>query len=172
MKPYYSLFNQNIDCEEPPQQSGGTVLFRKRYGENGFLKVFGSFDSNRSALHYNYKGDSSEPSLIRMQAANYYLNCTYSDILSENWKLKTGIAYTYNNSKTGIDQNRLGETTQSFHHRLTLSRNYSETFKLKFGEEASWYLLNRNYYAFDSLVPIIQDSHLQTMQSSLNLKSS
>jgi hypothetical protein len=86
-----------------------------------------------------------------MQAPNYYLNSTYSDILSENWKLKTGIAYTYNKSKTGIDQNRLGETTQSFQHRLTLNRNYNETFTLKFGEEASWYLFNRDYYAFDSL---------------------
>ena len=151
MRPYYSLFKQNMDWKNPPIQSGGTLLFRHRQGKHGFLKVFGSFDRNNSSLYYNYKSNSAEPSLIRIQTTNYYINTIYSNLLSEKWMLKTGIAYSYDNNKTGIDQNRLGETTQSFHHRLTLNRNYNETFTLKFGEEASWYLFNRDYYAFDSL---------------------
>jgi len=151
MRPYFSLFKQKMDWKDPPQQTGGTVLFRQRYGKSGFLKVFGSFDNNESALYYNYKGDSAKPSHIRVLSANYYFNSTYSDILSENWKLKTGIAYSYGNNKTGIDQNGLVENTHSFHQRLTLNRDNNETFTVKFGEEASWYLLNRDYYAFDSL---------------------
>ncbi|HUX95783.1 MAG TPA: TonB-dependent receptor [Bacteroidales bacterium] len=151
MRPYYSLFRQNMEWEKPPELSGGTMLFRQRYRKHGFLKVFGSFDHNSSALYYNYKSDSTEPSLIRMQTSNYYINTVYSDLLSEKWLLKTGLAYSFDNAKTGIDQNKLGITTQSFHQRATLSRDYNETFKLKFGEEASWYLYNLDYYSFDSL---------------------
>ena len=151
MRPYYSLFRQNLEWGKPPEQTGGTMIFRQRCGKNGFLKVFGSFDLNSSALNYNYTGDSTEPSLIRMQTSNYYINTVYSDLLSEKWLLKTGLAYSLDNAKTGIDRNRLGITTQSFHQRATLSRDYNETFKLKLGEEASWYLYNLDYYASDSL---------------------
>lgn len=151
MGPYFSLFKQKMDWEDPPQQSGGTMLFRQRFGENGLLKVFGSFDTNESALYYNYKGDSANPSLIRILSGNYYFNGTYSDLISGNWKLRTGIAYSYDDNKTGIDQNRLMESTHSFHHRLTLSRDYNEKFTLKFGEEASGYSFMRDYYASDSL---------------------
>jgi hypothetical protein len=151
MKPYYSLFKQNMDWKNPPEQSGGTVLFRQRFGKNGFLKAFGSFDRNKSALYFNYKGDTTEPSLIRMQNANYYINTTYIDLLSERWKLKTGLAYSYDNNKTGIDNNNLGESIHSFHHRLTLNRDYNKTITLKVGEEASWYLFNRSYFAIDSM---------------------
>ena len=92
MKPYFSLFSQNMDWKTPPVQSGGTLLFRQRYGKHGFLKAFGSFDRSKSALYYNYKGDSSTPSLIKLQNGNYYLNTTYSDLLADKWRLKAGLA--------------------------------------------------------------------------------
>ncbi len=151
MKPYYKLFKQNMVWENPPVQSGGTLLFRQRNGKNGFLKAFASFDRNNSSLYYNYKGDNAEPSLIKLQNANYYLNVSYMDLISDKWKLKTGLAYSYDNNRTGIDQNRLKEATQSIHQRITLTRDYNESISLKIGEESSCYIFDRNYYAYDSL---------------------
>ncbi|MFA5818222.1 MAG: TonB-dependent receptor [Bacteroidales bacterium] len=150
MRPYYSVFKQNMEWEKTPVQLGGTVLFRQKYGKYGLLKIFGSFDQNNSALYFNYKGDTTESSLIDMRSSNYYLNVVYNDLLSEKWRLKTGLAYSYDNSNTGIDASRLKETSKAFHHRLTLTHDLHDQVILKFGEEVSWYSFDRDYYAFDS----------------------
>ena len=150
MRPYYSIFKQNMEWKRPPVQIGGTLLFRQKIRKYGMLKIFGSFDRSNSALYFNYKGDTVESSLIDLHNGNYYLNAVYNDLLSEKWHLKTGLAYSYDNSDIGIDVNRLKESGQAFHHRLTLSRDLDEQLTLKFGEEVSLYSFDRSYYLFDS----------------------
>jgi len=150
MKPYYALFKQKMKWEKPPELVGSTMLFRQKYGKYGMLKIFSSFDQNKSALHYNYKGDSTGSSLIDLYNINFYINAVYKDRLSEKWRFKTGLAYTCDNNNTGIDVNRLRETVKAFHHRLTFTNDLNKQVSVKYGEEISWYSFERNYYLADS----------------------
>ena len=151
MKPYYSIVKQNIDYEKYPEQTQGTVLFRKKLSKSGLLKVFGSFDRGTSTSSYSINGDGAEPSLIAQNSSNYYLNAVYNDQLSNKWDVMTGIAMGLNGTKLGIDENKLTEKVRSIDQRVTLTGHLSDMLKLKVGEEASSYSYNWSYYAFDSL---------------------
>ena len=145
MKPYHSLFKQNMEWEKDPVQSDGTLLFRQQRGKYGILKVFGSFNVNKSALHYSLGNDTVGASLIGLQNRNYYINAVYNDVLSRNWKIKAGLAGTYDLTRTGINDDRLDETLKGIHQRVTLTNEWSNNVSLKIGEEASWYSFNRDY---------------------------
>jgi len=145
MGPYYSMFKQEMSWKDPPVQWGGTLLFRQKFGRYGLLKVFGSFDRNNSALNYRVAGDSAEPSVIRLQTANYYLNAVYSDVLTEKWRFKTGFSTSFDNNLTGTSGVRMPESLTSFHHRMTLTHELNDNISLKFGEEALWNTFNRSY---------------------------
>jgi hypothetical protein len=151
MGPYFSLFNQRMEWKEPPVQTDGTLLFRKKYWKYGMLKIFGFANTNKSSLYFNYKGDSALPSLIKLTNNDVYLTALYNDKLSENWLLKTGLSFNYNLNKTGIDSSNLNETIHTLNHRLTITHNISENISLKFGEEISWYYFDRSYYSADSV---------------------
>jgi len=61
---YNKLQKQTMDWQRAPVQSGGTVLFRHRFGKYGLLKVFGASNFNHSALKYSLTGSDSDYSLI------------------------------------------------------------------------------------------------------------
>ncbi len=147
MKPYYSLFKQNMEWEKDPVQSDGTLLIRQQRGKYGILKIFGTFNLSKSALLYSYGGDTAGASHIGLQNRNYYVNAIYSDVLSRNWTIKAGLAGTGDFTRTGINTDRLDENLKGIHQRVTLTGEWNDKVSLKIGEEASWYSLNRNYMA-------------------------
>jgi hypothetical protein len=161
MNPYYSLAKTNIDWEKPPEQLGGTMLLRQKFGKYGLLKVFGSFDLNKSALDLSYAGDTATPSLIDIQGRNYYVNALYKDLFREKWQVRAGISFTRDINRTGIDADRLDESVHALHQRLTISRDLQEKVSLKFGEEASLYFFNRDFYAADSAINYTQGFQLE-----------
>ena len=151
MKPYYSLVSQNIDYLKYPVQTGGTLLFRQKYGKHGLLKVFGSFDTGSSTSSYSISGDTASPSLIAQNSSNYYLNAVYNDQLTDKWRVMTGMAMGLDGTTTGIDKNVLSEKVRSFDQRVTLNGDLNDILKLRIGEEVSSYRYRWSYYAYDSL---------------------
>ena len=145
MTPYYSIFKTNMDWEKAPVQMDGSVLFRQQYGKYGLLKVFGTFNINKSILNYSETGNPESASPIAMQNNNYYLNAVYNDVLSKRWKYKAGFAATYDHTGTGIDSDRLDETVHAYHQRLTFTHDYNENISVKIGEEGSWYTFDQGY---------------------------
>ncbi len=151
MKPYYSIVRQNTDWVREPRQTGGTLLFRKKYRSHGLLRVFASFDDNRSTSYYGFEGDTASPSLIDHHTGNLYVNSVYNDKVSERWRVMTGVALGLDGTTTGIDEDILSEKVRSVHHRTTFTGQLSETVKLRLGGEASSYSYRWSYYAHDSL---------------------
>jgi hypothetical protein len=145
MAPYYSLFKTSMDWEKAPEQMDGSVLFRQQYGRYGLLKVFGTFNINRSILNYSETGDPESASRIDMKNNNYYLNAVYNDVLSKKWKYKAGFAATYDHTGTGIDSDNLDQTVRAYHQRLTFTHDYNENISVKMGEEGSWYTYDQGY---------------------------
>jgi hypothetical protein len=145
MTPYFSVFKTNMEWEKAPVQMDGSVLFRQQYGKYGLLKVFGTFNINKSTLNYSETGNPESASLIAMQNSNYYLNAVYNDVLSKKWKYKAGIAATYDHIGAGIDSDKLDETVHAYHQRLTFTHDYNENISVKMGEEGSWYTYDQGY---------------------------
>jgi hypothetical protein len=161
MGPYYRLFKPAMSWEKSPEQTGGTVLFRKKYGRYGMLKVFSLLDLSHSALRYSNNEDTTEASLIDLHNNNFYISAVYNDVISEKWRYKAGLAYSTDVNRMGIDANSLDETVQNFHHRFTITHDLRENITLKFGEEASWYSFRRSYFAADSARRYAWDFQLQ-----------
>jgi hypothetical protein len=145
MTPYYSVFKTNMDWKKAPEQVDGSVQFRQQYGRYGLLKVFGTFNINKSILNYSETGNPESASLIAMKNGNYYLNAVYNDVLSKRWKYKAGFAATYDHTGTGIDSDNLDETVHAYHQRLTFTHDYDDHISVKMGEEGSWYTYGQRY---------------------------
>jgi hypothetical protein len=145
MTPYYRVFKTSMDWEKAPEQTDGSVLFRQQYGRYGLLKIFGTFNINKSTLNYSETGYPESASIIAMQNNNYYLNAVYNDVLSKKWKYKAGFAATYDHTGTGINTDKLDETVRAWHQRLTFTHDYNENISVKMGEEGSWYDYDQGY---------------------------
>jgi hypothetical protein len=146
MAPYYSLFTQNMKWARAPLQTDGTLMFRQQFGKYGILKVFGTFNLTRNALHYPSTDNPDSTTLIGLQNRNFYINAVYHDMIGKNWKVMAGVASTYDLTSTGIAADKLDEQVKSFHQRLTFTHDYSSGVSVKFGEEASWYTYRRDYH--------------------------
>jgi len=157
---YNKLQKQTMDWQRAPVQSGGTVLFRHRFGKYGLLKVFGASNFNHSALKYSLTGSENDYSLIDLRFNNNYLQAVYSDQLSKSLQIKSGLSYSYDKNKTGIDANRLTDGTVSLHHRTSFAYEANKIVSVKFGGELALYRFDQTYYAADSLKKYMWDFNL------------
>lgn len=146
MKPYHSLVEQNMPWDKDPVQTDGTLLFRQQRGKYGILKIFSSFNTSNSVLQYSYSGDTSQATRVGLRNTNIHFNSVYTDMLTENWKIKAGFSGTFDNSMTDINTDDLADKLSSIHQRLTLTYDKGGNFNLKIGEEMGFYTLDRDYY--------------------------
>jgi hypothetical protein len=134
LKPYFSIFRQNINWLDAPVSLGGTILLRQRAGKHGMVKSFASFSSGKSSLLYpNYTQNIEQ--LIKLKNDNIYFNTVYNDAISGNWKYMTGIAFNYDFENVQIHSNRVNTYERNFQFRVRFTNEKSEKLLLKFGAE-------------------------------------
>lgn len=150
MYPYYSLAKQRMEWHRAPYQLSGNFMFRQKTGKYGLLKIFGYTSLNRSSLYYNYQGDSAKPSLIRLQDDNYYLNAIYTNQPGEKWRIKSGLAFSHDITKTGINQDLLKDNANAISQRITMTCDLNGSISLKLGEEVNRNAFTRSYFQYDS----------------------
>lgn len=145
LQPYFSVFKQRIDWEKYPQSIAGTFTGRYKTGEDGLLKVFSTINNGSSALSYP---DMSQPGLmqnISLGNMNSYTNINYTDRFGNGWILKTGVSFTYDENKVGMQAFDVNDYNTNLQGKVTLKRKFTEKFTILFGGEEVFNLFREKY---------------------------
>lgn len=137
----HRLFKQNVEWIRDPVLGDGMVMFRRRVGETGLLKVFSSYNFNTMQMNYdNFEAGTLDP--LRMKNHTWYVNTSYSGELNDRWLIRTGGAYSRDDEDLTVAQLPVRTNHSAGSLKLVLTHLTSEKVKIRMGGDViqEWYL--------------------------------
>ena len=149
LQPAFSLVKQNVNWQKAPDELIGNLQYKWKPTAHGFLKIFGQFDHNNISLFTNTLQTTALTHIINKNK-NYYLNSTYQDMLSSNWKIQAGVAYGNTHEKGNIDSNAYHKNDDLLEGKITITHYFTTALLWRSGAETStsgrsesWNMLTR-----------------------------
>lgn len=96
------IFNFNTDFEKYPQGFGFDGNFRIKTKKGGFIKYYGSVDSNSLAVGSESLEPESDRNLVALKGQNMYHNLSYKEKFGK-YLLNVGTSYTYNSNDLNFE---------------------------------------------------------------------
>ncbi|NLR58370.1 TonB-dependent receptor plug domain-containing protein [Chitinophaga polysaccharea] len=93
---YNSVVPQKPDFYAGPAYLDGNANFRIRTGKTGMLKFYSNWGYSDVGLNTPDIDSSSLKAGFRVKGWNSYNNLSFRSLLSNNWKIELGAAYSYN----------------------------------------------------------------------------
>lgn len=133
LAPYNAIFANRNDFIKPFETASGEAVYRRKTG-SGLFKLYGAFDASGFELTQE---DINLPDgqYIKLNNNNFYLNGSYSGVISDTWSVQTGFSYTNANNKINLGDRNIRDTENSVHSKLKFKNRISNRFKLYFGAE-------------------------------------
>lgn len=141
IRPYFGLINQEIDWKDAPVSLQGMTAFRQQVGKDGMVKFFGNFNNTKYALYNHDIADESIKQLYDLDNNYYYLNGFYKQSLNENWSVRGGVSYTYNQNDSFLEADHTVETDQGTHVKAVVEGSLSDRVEIRTGAE----ILQKDY---------------------------
>jgi outer membrane cobalamin receptor len=133
LAPYFEIFDNRNGFQEPFQAAQGEMVFRQRF-ETGLFKFYSAFDTTNFKV--NQEDINLEDGLdFGLNNRNFYLNSSYIGSLGNSWSIRSGLSFTHDNTKTGIEMADINSFENSAHFKVKLKKRFSSRFKLGFGAE-------------------------------------
>lgn len=128
LEPYYALVPQKPYYTKAPEIINGELFGRWKTGK-GIFKYYGYATHNTIGFHRPSLEDEKAFDYFNLRGDNIFTILTYSGKLNSQWKLNTGIGFSYN--KDRIDLRTASPVTEyaSFYPRLT---NYTSQARAVF----------------------------------------
>ncbi len=133
LKPYQSIIPQSVEWKSPPQSLSGESVYRYNF-KNGIFKLYAAFDASKFDV-YQDDINATEKINVDLKNNNFYLNSSYNGFFGNNWFITTGMSYGYNQNKTGIALDELGNVENAANLKLKFRKSFSNRFKLSFGAD-------------------------------------
>ncbi len=129
---HHKLFKQTVDWTKDPVIGDGTMMYRKRMGKTGLLKVFCSY--NYIGLQMNYD-NFEEGTLDEIQITNHtlYASTSFTGELDEKWLIRSGIAYNKDLENIIYKGDPIQTTNYASDVKLVLTNLTSEKIKIRMG---------------------------------------
>ncbi len=143
LAPYIALFPDRNDWEKPFESMSGEAVFRQKF-DNGLLKLYSAFDTTNFELtqeDINFE----EGVLFKLKNNNFYLNGSYSGMLSDEWSFLGGMSFTGAKTKINVLDQDINDKENALHAKMRFKRRYSSRFKLSFGLEYFNTNFNENF---------------------------
>ncbi|TBN03633.1 TonB-dependent receptor [Hyunsoonleella flava] len=133
LAPYNAIFPNRNNFIKPFETASGEAVYRRKTS-SGLFKLYGAFDASGFELTQE---DINRPEgqYIKLNNNNFYLNGSYSGVLSDTWSMQTGFSYTYAKNKINFGERDIRDNEKSVHSKLKFKNRISNRFKLYFGAE-------------------------------------
>ncbi|MFS4482821.1 TonB-dependent receptor [Hyunsoonleella sp. 2307UL5-6] len=133
LAPYNAIFSNRNDFIKPFETASGEAVFRRKTN-SGLFKLYSAFDTSSFEL---IQEDINQPEgqFIKLNNNNFYVNGSYSGVLSDTWSMQTGFSFTNAKNKVNLGESAIRDTEQSIHSKLKFKNRISNRFKLYFGAE-------------------------------------
>ena len=145
--PYDKIFNSSIDWEKPVEAANGTAVYRYKTKSSGMFKGYVTTDFGN--LSYNIPtGIENEMMLISNRAATVYSNFLYRDCFSEKSCYKIGVSSTFQNNKTGLNEDNIDTREINIETRFTVLHDIADAVNINWGVNETYNNYNQNYIEF------------------------
>ena len=134
LQPYLELFPDRNTWTKPFQSASGEMVYRYKTNDDGMLKLYGAF----SYTDFNLIQDDirfANGFRFGLENRNLYFNGSYKEQLNNGWTVSGGASFTNDNTKLGIEDDKIENNENSAHIKLKLRKRFSNRFKLSFGTE-------------------------------------
>lgn len=165
LEPYYALIPQKPYYTKAPEIINGELFGRWKTGK-GIFKYYGYATSNTIAFHRPSLEDEKAFDHFSLKGSNVFTILTYSGQLNNQWKVNTGIGFSYNKDRIALLTAIAADTLSSFHPRLI---NYTSqaraVFTRLFGALSKWHTglefqkVIDKIEARDSILPVSRPDH-------------
>ena len=161
--PYYKLFGTDIHWDRMPSAFDQSFTVRQRIGENGLLKVLGTYNFSNNSLYYPSASDILAYDHIDLRNHNAFIKATYNDQLNEKWTVKAGWAMNLDVETTGINRDELGKRLEGTQAKVTFCGEVLPSVKLRMGAEYLLHAFHQDYnleagrteYTWDLAMPLM-----------------
>lgn len=119
LQPAFSILKQRTSWDKAPEIAGGTLQYKLKTAKAGMLKVYSEFSDTRLGLTPDYFGDKT---YFDNHNQNIYVNSTYQDLLSKDWKVQGGVSYSRNHDRGLTGTALYAREDQLTQGRLTATR--------------------------------------------------
>lgn len=133
LAPYNAIFSNRNDFIKPFETASGEAVYRRKT-DSGLFKLYGAFDTSSFELTQE-DINLPEGQYIKLNNNNFYLNGSYSGVLSDTWSMQTGFSFTNAKNKIKFGERDIRDTEKSLHSKLKFKNRISNRFKLYFGAE-------------------------------------
>ncbi|RAV98089.1 TonB-dependent receptor [Pseudochryseolinea flava] len=141
IRPYFNLVEQDVDWKKMPSSLETSAAFRQHLGKSGMIKFYGNFNQTDYAL-YNHPIDNPQARNLYDLTNKYrYMNGFFKNVLNENWSVRGGVSYTYQQNNALAAADNIIETQKGLHAKTVLEGALSEKIELKSGVE----MITRTY---------------------------
>jgi outer membrane cobalamin receptor len=133
LAPYFEIFDNRNTFQKPFQAAQGEMVFRQKLN-SGLFKFYSAFDTTTFQLtqeDINFEDGIN----FSLNNRNFYLNSSYKGTLGNGWSINSGLSFTHDNTKNGIEDITINSFENSAHLKLKLKKRFSSRFKLGFGAE-------------------------------------
>ncbi|PQV48911.1 outer membrane cobalamin receptor [Jejuia pallidilutea] len=133
LAPYNTIFSNRNNFIKAPESASGEVVFRQKT-DAGLFKLYGAFDASNFELTQE---DINLPAgqYIKLNNNNFYLNGSYSGVLSDTWRMQTGFSFTNAKNNIKFGESDIRDAEKSVHSKLKFKNRINNRFKLYFGAE-------------------------------------
>ena len=134
LAPYLEAFPDRNTWNKPYQSLNGEMVFRHEFKDESLLKLYGAYSyTDFDVLQDDINFDDGFR--FGLKNRNLYFNASYKNKFGNNWKYETGVSFTNDNSNLKIIDDKVNNNKNAAHFKVTLRKNFSNRFKLKFGSE-------------------------------------
>lgn len=144
LQPYYELVRQRLDWNEPYNSWDGNMAYRREIGnKGGTMKAYAKYTQAQFSYDQSTIADPDTKYTYAITNEYLYGNVAYMQPLNEQWLLRGGLSYTYNDNDMRIGQAPSDEHETGIHAKGVLENSPSEMIDLRLGVE----IIDRHYKA-------------------------
>jgi hypothetical protein len=147
IRPYYHLINQRVDWVAPPVSLQATTAYRQEVGKTGLLKIFVNGNRSNFSMYQHAVGDEAQKVLYELNNNYGYANASYQQTMGEQWNVRGGLSYSYNENDATLDGRPLTGTEKGIHGKVVVENTVSDRVEVRVGGET----ITRNYEARQQL---------------------
>lgn len=142
LSPYMAIVPQKDEWTRAPRAVSTAVSLRQRTGAEGLFKLYSSYDQSFLQVRQKNVNEDIEADDFALDNQNSYTNANWKGLISDNWAMQMGAAFTYDKDDIAINGDQVLRILQGGHFKTKFTNYLSEMVTIKFGVD----YLNKSYH--------------------------
>lgn len=133
LKPVFELVKQNTEWTKTPESIHANSFYKLNTGSSGLLKIHCNYEHSTIGIISSDFRDVSKDVSYNVTGDNLYLNSTWQQFVSDQWKINVGAGFGNDYHKIKIDTNLARQKETSLHTKAFVTHYFGKYTDVKAG---------------------------------------